>query len=126
MAFITVLCPEYINHKLFLANTINDYLYSVIFLQLEQKKLIQTLARKSNLHYTRGITLKRATSGGAHFRSLAPGQHCSEETSQQWRGVGDTVTDLTSPGMEPETFCTDSDVFHNRADRPELNISIAF
>ena len=28
---------------------------------------------KSNLHYTRGITPKRVTSGGAHLRGLAPG-----------------------------------------------------
>ena len=37
---------------------------------------------KSNLHYTDGITPKRVTSSGAHFRSLAPGQHSSEATSQ--------------------------------------------
>ena len=46
---------------------------------------------KSNLHYTRGITPKRVTSGGAHFRCLAPGQHSSEEISQRWRAVGDPV-----------------------------------
>ena len=38
---------------------------------------------KSNLHHTRGIALKCVTSGGAHLRSLTPGQHRSEETSQQ-------------------------------------------
>ena len=47
--------------------------------------------QKSNLHYTRGITPKRVTSGGAHLRGLAPGLHSSEETSQRWRAVGDTV-----------------------------------
>ena len=47
---------------------------------------------KSNLHYTRRITPKRVTSCGAHFRGLAPGQHSSEETSQRWRVVGDTVS----------------------------------
>ena len=46
---------------------------------------------KSNLHYTRRITPKRVTSCGAHLRGLAPGQHSSEETSQRWRVVGDTV-----------------------------------
>ena len=46
---------------------------------------------KSNLHYTRGITPKRVTSGGAHLRGLAPGLRSSEETSQRWRAVGDTV-----------------------------------
>ena len=45
-----------------------------------------------NLHYTRGITPKRVTSGGVHLRSLAPGQYSSEETSQRWRAAGDIVT----------------------------------
>ena len=47
---------------------------------------------KSNLHYTRRITPKRVTSCGSHLRGLAPGQHSSEETSQRWRVVGDTVS----------------------------------
>ena len=46
---------------------------------------------KSNHHYTRGTTSKRATSGGIHLRSLASGQHSSEETSQRWRAVANTV-----------------------------------
>ena len=49
------------------------------------------LTIKSNLHYTRRITPKRVTSCGAHLRGLAPGLHSSEETSQRWRVVGDTV-----------------------------------
>ena len=61
---------------------------------------------KSNLHYTRGITPKRVTSGGAHFRCLAPGQRSSQEISQRWRAVGET-TDLTGPGIEPPTSRTD-------------------
>ena len=36
-------------------------------------------------------TTKLVTSGGAHLRGLAPGQHSSEETSQQWRAAGNTV-----------------------------------
>ena len=44
-----------------------------------------------DLHYARGITPKRVTSGGAHLRGLAPGLHSSEKTSQRWRAVGDTV-----------------------------------
>ena len=43
-------------------------------------KILQ--CKKSNLHYTRGITPKHVTSGGVHLRDLAPGQHSSEETSQ--------------------------------------------
>ena len=46
---------------------------------------------KSNLHYTRDITPKRVTSGGAHFRGLAPGLHSSEGTLQRWRAVGGIV-----------------------------------
>ena len=49
------------------------------------------LFQKSNRHYTRRITPKRVTSGGAYLRDLAPGLHSSEETSQQWRAAGDTV-----------------------------------
>ena len=55
------------------------------------KRAIQASNQKSNLHYTRRITPKRVTSCGAHLRGLAPGQHSSEETSQRWRVVGDTV-----------------------------------
>ena len=50
------------------------------------------LKSKSNLHYTRRITPKRVTSCGAHLRGLAPGLHSSEEMSQRWRVVGDTVS----------------------------------
>ena len=39
---------------------------------------MQGKLQKSHLHYTRGITRKRVTSGGAHLRSLTPGQHSSE------------------------------------------------
>ena len=51
----------------------------------------ELLEVKSNLHYTRRITPKRVTSCGAHLRGLAPRQHSSEETSQRWRIVGDTI-----------------------------------
>ena len=36
---------------------------------------------KPNFHYTRDITQKRVTSGGADLGGFAPGQHRSEETS---------------------------------------------
>ena len=52
----------------------------------------------------RGISSKRVTSCRAQLRCVAPGQHNSEETSQQWRVVGDTVSHLT------QTSGTDSDV----------------
>ena len=50
------------------------------------------LHKNSKLHYTRDITPKRVTSGGAHLRGAAFGLHCSEQMSQRWRAVGDTVT----------------------------------
>ena len=49
---------------------------------------------KSNLRYTRGITPKRVTSGGAHLRGAAPGLHSSEQTSQRWRAVASHCADL--------------------------------
>ena len=79
------------------------------------KKLIRLTIRlsdlerkKSNLHYTHGITLKLVTSGGAHLRGLAPGQYSSEETSQRWLAVGDSVSNLTGPRIEPQVSRTDS------------------
>ena len=47
----------------------------------------------------------------AHFRGLAPGQRSSAKTSQRWQVVGDTVSDLTCPRIEPETSRSDIDVF---------------
>ena len=70
---------------------------------------------KSNVHYIRGITLKRVTSGGIHLSSFAPEQHSSEETSQRRQPVGDTVSDLIGPEIEPQTSRTDSGVFNNFA-----------
>ena len=55
---------------------------------------------KPNLHYARGIMPKGVTSGEDHLRCSAPGQHSSEETSQRWQAVDDTVSDLTSPEIE--------------------------
>ena len=66
-----------------------------------------SISKKSN---TGGITTKRVTSGGAHLRGVAVGQHDSEETSQWCRVVGDTVFDLTGSGIEPQIFSTGSDV----------------
>ena len=70
--------------------------------------------KKSNLHYTRDITPKHVTSGGIRLRGLAPGQHSSEETSQRWRAVDYTGSDLTSQGMERQTSSADNDVYVNR------------
>ena len=56
---------------------------------------------------TRDITPKHVMNGGARLRGLAPWLHSSEETSQWWRGIGDTVPDLTGLGIETQTFRTD-------------------
>ena len=70
-----------------------------------QKETIQRFDIQ-NLHYTRGIMLKRVTSGGIHLRGLGPGQHSSEETSQQWRAIGDTVSNLTDRESNPRPLAS--------------------
>ena len=76
-----------------------------VHIRASSDSIVVSLNQKSNLHYTRGITPKRVTSGGAHVPGLAPGQHSSEETSQRWRAVG--CADLTGPGIEPQTSRTE-------------------
>ena len=63
--------------------------------------ILTSFTVSSNLHYTRGITSKSVTIDGIHIRGTAPGQHISEGTSQRWRAVGDTGSDLTGSGIEP-------------------------
>ena len=65
--------------------------------------------KKSNQIFitcTRGITPKRVTSGRAHLRSLASGQHISEEmaVASRWRHSAK----LTGLRIEPQTSSTDS------------------
>ena len=43
-----------------------------INLQASRWRVVKNLHQKSNLHYTRFISPKRVTSGGAHLRGLAP------------------------------------------------------
>ena len=43
-----------------------------------------------------------------HLCDLTPGQHSFEETSQRWRTVDDTVSDLTGPVIKPQASRTDS------------------
>ena len=64
-----------------------------------------------------GITSKRVTSGGIHLRGLAPGKHSFEETSPQCQ-VGDTVSDLTCPGIKRKTFRMDSEVLNDYVNQP--------
>ena len=44
--------------------------------------------------------------GPAPVRGLAPDQHISKETLQQWQTVGDTAPDITDPPIEPLIFRT--------------------
>ena len=62
--------------------------------------------KKSEPLYTRVITPKRVTSGGAHLRGLAPRQHSFEETSHRWR----RCVRFDRPGNRTRDSCTDSDV----------------
>ena len=73
---------------------------------------------KENLYYTCGITLKRVTSVEAHLSGLAPGLYHSDETSHEWRAVGDAVENLNDMGIEPQTSRTDIVVLNNRANQP--------
>ena len=41
-----------------------------------------------------------------HLRLSAPGQHSSEESSQRWRAYDATVSNLTGPGIEPQSTAT--------------------
>ena len=51
-------------------------------------------------------------SGGARPRGLTSGQRSYKETSQRWRAVGYSVSDLTGLEMEPQTFPIDSGIFN--------------
>ena len=58
---------------------------------------------------------KRVTNGGVHLRGVAPGQHISKETSQRWRSIGCTVSNLTGPKIEPLTSRAKNKVFNSCA-----------
>ena len=65
---------------------------------------------KSNLRHPRGITPKRVMIGESDRCGLAPGQHSSKRTSQWWRVVVDTGSDLVGPEIEPMTSRANSNV----------------
>ena len=67
-----------------------------------------------NVHYTRGISPKRVTiSCDVRIRGLPSWTTQLKETSQLWRAVGDTVSDLTSPRIEPRISHANSDIFNH-------------
>ena len=57
--------------------------------------------KKIYFYYTRDITPKRVTRGGALLHDLVPGLHSFEERSQRWRAVGGTVSDSTGRKSNP-------------------------
>ena len=64
------------------------------------------------------VARERVTSGGVPVSCLVPGLHSFEETLKRWPAVGDTVSDLTGPGIEPQTYRTDSYVLNDWLNRP--------
>ena len=68
----------------------SSFRFPILLFSLKNSKI------KSHLHCTRGITLKRVTSNGAHLRDSAPGHHSFKETSQPLA----TLSDLTGPGID--------------------------
>ena len=89
------------------------FLIRIFIVRIAHNLFNNIFKSKSNLHYTRDITPKRVTIGGAHFHSLAPGQHSSENTSHRWPAVRDTKSALTGSGIESKTFRIDNDVFNH-------------
>ena len=68
-----------------------------------------TSKKKSNYHYIRRNMPKRVRSGVPYFLKLVPGQHTfklKKKTSQHSQVVGDAMSDLTSSGNKPQTYCT--------------------
>ena len=91
-------------------------LRSTLF-SISKKKIYSTLVTipsdATALLYSRYYTLKRVTSGRAHLRGLTPEQHSSEERSQRWRAVGNTLFHLIGPGIEAKTSRTDRHVVNS-------------
>ena len=86
------------------ANCVNQHvIYRILS---NQTFIVFTVLRRS-------LAPGQVTSGGIHLRGLAPGQHSSEKTSQRWRAVGDTVPNLTDPGIELQIFRTHSNLMGN-------------
>ena len=73
------------------------------FKDIEVTNVLNIILKSSLYSRSRGITPKSVTSNGAEFLGLAHVLHSSEETWQRWRAVGNTVSDLTGPGIEPQT-----------------------
>ena len=67
-------------------------------------------------HYTRNITPKCVTSGGAHLARSELGQRSSEKSNGAEPLA--TVSDLTGPAIEPKTSRVDSDVSNHYSNSP--------
>ena len=55
---------------------------------------------QKNLHYTRGMTLRRVTRDGGHLRGSAP--ELSNTAPKTHRSGGDAASDWTSSGIKPD------------------------
>ena len=85
--------------------------------------LITNKKKKSNLHYTRGITPKRVTSGGIHLHGLAPGSMfrngCIENFHFALRRC-DWLEQLREYAASNEMFC--SFYYHHSTHVKELRV----
>ena len=75
-----------------------------------QKVLYDQEIKKSNLYHTLGITPKRVTSGGVHLRAWGIQlQRNVAEAASRWQ----YCIRYDRPGIEPQTFRTDSVALNN-------------
>ena len=87
--------------------------------------MVNKLFKKLNLHYTRGITSEAFIEWrGSSARLSAWAAQLREEATQRWRTVGDTLSDLTGPGIKPRTSRAESDVFKHYANWPMLALFV--
>ena len=63
--------------------------------------LASEVCKKNQIFIILAVLRRSITSGEAHLRGLAPGQHNSEEPSKLWRAVGDSMSDLTDQEFKP-------------------------
>ena len=55
---------------------------------------------------------KHVRSGGTHLLGFVSQQHSSVDTSQRSRAAGDTVSNFSGAGIEPQTLRNDSSVLN--------------
>ena len=93
LVLLKIAISVYLKHHMF---------FKDIILRTYSKKL----KKKTNLHYTRRITTQRARVAGP----VSAAQRLSSTAPKKRRSVGNAVSDLTDPGLEPQTSRTNSNV----------------